>query len=69
MLAVKLVEELLDIELLAEASVELTDAKLDRGTKLVERLDTLEHLAAELLLRCLRQGGGFGDCKFKRLGH
>ena len=45
----------LDIKGLAKACVEFVNAKLDFGTQSVERVDTLEKLAAELVLSCLRQ--------------
>ncbi|HET7852262.1 MAG TPA: hypothetical protein VFK91_05900 [Methyloceanibacter sp.] len=45
----------LDIKGLAKACVEFVNAKLDFGTQSVERVDTLEKLAVELVLSCLRQ--------------
>jgi hypothetical protein len=61
--------ELLDIELLAQAGIEFADADPDGRPKLIEPRDALKQLAAKLLLRCLRQGRRPGHRQLQRLNH
>jgi hypothetical protein len=69
MFVVELVDQLLDIELLAQASIKLAHANLDGRPKLVESRDALKQLAAELLLCGLRQGSRLHHRQFQGLNH
>src|SRR5262245_45202956 len=69
MFVVELADQRFDIELLAQARIELADADLDGRAQLVELLDALEQFTAQLLLRGLRQGGRLGHRQLQRLGH
>jgi hypothetical protein len=57
MFVVEFADQLFNIQLLAQASMKLADAKLDGCAKPIEPLDALEQPAAKLLLGSLRQGG------------
>lgn len=61
---VGLPENIVDIEFLAEPSVQFADAKFDVVTQLCESLDTLQNLAAELLLCGFWKSGHLADRDF-----
>lgn len=67
--AVKLTDELLDIEFLAHPGIQFADTDFNGGTKFVEPLDPLQQFATKLLLRCFREGSGFGHGKLQGFGH
>ena len=64
MLFVGLSGKVVDIEFLAEPGIKFADANFDFGTQRFERLDALQKLAAELLLRGFRQRGHLADRDF-----
>jgi hypothetical protein len=67
--AVKLTDELLDTEFLAHTGIQFADTDLNSGTEFVDPLDPLQQFAAKLLLRCLREGSGFGHGELQGFGH
>jgi hypothetical protein len=69
MFAVELVYKRFYIELLAQPSIELTDADLDGRAQLVKPLDALKELTAKLFLGSLRQGCRLGHRQLQSLCH
>jgi hypothetical protein len=66
---VKLVNQPLNVEFRAHPGIQLADTNFDSGTQFVDPLDSLQELAAKLLLRCFREGSGFGHGKLQGFGH
>ena len=52
----ELVDQLVDVQLLAHPGIKLANADVDRRTKRVEPLDSLQQLASELFLGPLPAG-------------
>src|ERR1043166_2601333 len=69
MLFVGFADDFFDVELFALAGIEFLDADLDLRAKLAQRLDVLQQLAPELLLRRLGERCRLGHCQFKCLDH
>jgi hypothetical protein len=53
MLVVELAKKRLDVEYFTQASIQLADAGFDFAAQILQRLDALQKLSAELLLRRL----------------
>ena len=62
-------DNVLDIEFFAHPGIKLPNADLDFRTQLCERLDPLQNLSPELLLRRLGQSRNLADRYFKGLNH
>src|ERR1041385_3075466 len=69
MLVARFADDVFDVQLFALAGIELLDTDLDLGAKLGQRLDVLEQLAPELLLRRFGKRGRLGHCQFECLDH
>ena len=54
---------------LAHPGIQFADTDFNGGTKFVEPLDPLQQFATKLLLRCFREGSGFGHGKLQGFGH
>src|ERR687891_2830294 len=65
----ELLDEGGEVEFLAESSIELSNADIERFTKFCQRLNALQQFTAELLLNWLRQAGGLPDCEIQCLAH
>ena len=69
MLGVDLSEKLIQIEFSSQACIKLLDADFDLRPQLFKIANAFEHFQAELLLRCLRQGGGLRECQLQCFTH
>ena len=69
MLAMQLTDQVFDIEFLAEASIKLRQPRFNICAKARQQIDPLEQIAAQSLLRGLRQIGRFRDGKFECFDH
>jgi hypothetical protein len=69
MLGVKLPDHTLDVEFLAQTSIQFVNADLNFRSQGRERLDSFKHFTADQLLRRLRKPRSLFDRKFERFGH
>jgi hypothetical protein len=69
MVLARLPDHVLDVERLAEPRIQLADADFDLGSKLLQCLDPLQHLASKLLLCSFRQVGDPRDRQLERFDH
>src|SRR5580700_5909286 len=64
-----LLDDVLDVELLAHAGIQFTNADFDFSAKFGERLDALQQFATELFLRRFGECSGLRDREFERFHH
>src|SRR5580704_17707544 len=62
-------DDVLDVEFLAQAGIQFTNADFDFGAELGERLDALQQFATELFLRCFGERSRLRDREFERFHH
>jgi hypothetical protein len=69
MLGARSPQDIFDIQLFAQTSIELLNSSLNLAPKLGQSVDLEQQFAAKLFLCRLREFGRFADCQFQRLDH